>query len=272
MKYMTLVITLGLVAGCGTTQMVERSLDDAGIKDVGRLCSNTCLATLSYSTHFEVHEPVDEDSLYKRLQGGEITLRLSDSRELQGRVGRLPSHPEKWVIGQVSKDASAVDTVQFRFSSIEAASVAGNIQAKDLRLEPDLILVDERLSLPISSFNEIVISQSRQVRSRGVGAGLGLGALSGAAIGALVGAAVWRECTCEGFECFGCIGNPESRGTAAGAGALVGGVIGGVTGLLVGAITGTRENTIYRFRPDTSQQMSVVIGVGPSTCAGGGAR
>ena len=41
---------------------------------------------------------------------------------------------------------------------------------------------------------------------------------------------------------------------------------------IVGALIGSPKIEVYRFRPDTPQQVSVVIGVGPSITKNGGAR
>jgi hypothetical protein len=54
--------------------------------------------------------------------------------------------------------------------------------------------------------------------------------------------------------------------------AVIGAGILGVVGAIIGAVFGPKKTTAYRFLPDTPQQMSVVIGVGPRITQNGGAR
>jgi hypothetical protein len=89
-----------------------------------------------------------------------------------------------------------------------------------------------------------------------------LGALIGVIVGSGTGYLIGRS----GGDCLGdggflCI-SPTKMGAAAG----------GIAGAILGALIGPKKTTIYRFRPDTPQQMSVVIGVGPSITQNGGAR
>ena len=74
--------------------------------------------------------------------------------------------------------------------------------------------------------------------SRGTYTRKGKGALWGLLIGAGAGAALgyvsYKEPTCQGFECWGEMWGPTSKGSSAGFGAAVGGILGAGVGALIG--------------------------------------
>jgi hypothetical protein len=85
-----------------------------------------------------------------------------------------------------------------------------------------------------------------------------LGALIGVVGGAGIGYLAVEACSAN-----------SSCGFAAGFGFMAGATL---LGAIVGAFIGPKGTTIYRFRPETPEQVSVVVGVGPSITQNGGAR
>ncbi len=121
---------------------------------------------------------------------------------------------------------------------------------------------------PISRSDVVSVRWAAPGRDRREGAKKGaiIGGVGGLAAGLLTGLSMTGEC--EGFLDFWC-------GASAGDVAIVSlgfAASGSLVYGLTGAAIGTKKQTIYRFRPDTPQQMSVVIGVGPSIDQNGGAR
>ncbi len=109
-----------------------------------------------------------------------------------------------------------------------------------LRVEPIGNASDGRTEFPL-------YDGPLEVRFRYRGSPLGalFGTLVGGGFGYLTGSSAPD---CSGYVCI----DPKIVGTAAG----------GIVGAIVGAFVGPKRTTIYRFRPDSPQQMSVVIGVG----------
>ncbi len=89
-------------------------------------------------------------------------------------------------------------------------------------------------------------------RYRGSPVGSFIGLVAGAGSGYLIGYSSTDASSC-GPISF-CI-------TQKGSG-LIGAVAGGLLGAILGAFVGPKRTTVYRFRPGTPQQMSVVMGGG----------
>jgi hypothetical protein len=130
-------------------------------------------------------------------------------------------------------------------------------------LDPKAVRLGQDVTIPRNSLRDLNVSVTRQRHSRGALVGLGLGAVAGGALGALIGAIAVEPCREEEGVLLECFLEPTSHGEAAALYGLLMGTAGALSGIIVGALIGTKETTIYRFRPDTAEQMSVVIGVGP---------
>jgi membrane associated rhomboid family serine protease len=115
--------------------------------------------------------------------------------------------------------------------------------------------LEGQMSLPVYD-GPLEVRFRYRLSPRGALIGIGAGAGFGYAIGYGMGS------SCKGS---GCWWTPtESAG--------VGAAIFGIVGAVLGAFVGPKPTTVYRFHTDTPRQMSVVIGVGPTTTASGGSR
>jgi hypothetical protein len=103
------------------------------------------------------------------------------------------------------------------------------------------------------------VSEIHEVVTRGRGLAFLLGAASGGAIGAGLGWLVGKDdCEAENPLC-------EPFDSAFDNWFLfMGGGVGALAGGIVGALVGSPKVEVYRFSPDTPQQMSLAIGVGPT--------
>jgi len=126
-----------------------------------------------------------------------------------------------------------------------------------LHIDSDGLALGSGAYVPVSNLDEIAIRvPGPRGRGRGAAVGFVAGILAGSITGAIIGRATSEPCE-DGSLCI--LDNGESLG------ALLFGATGTLVGLLVGAAVGTERVTVYTYRPDTPQQVSLVVGVGPST-------
>jgi hypothetical protein len=126
-------------------------------------------------------------------------------------------------------------------------------KVRDMRLKQDSLILPTHDYYARADDAEQILFRSKTH--------LGRGALVGGLVGGLgigVALAVDQK-SCQETGGWFCMSEGAAFGIEFGLGALTGAVVGGI----VGAVTGS-PGTIYRFRPDTPQQMSALIGVGPS--------
>jgi hypothetical protein len=153
----------------------------------------------------------------------------------------------------VRNDPSAIDLINARAakqrSTVQLRSSKVTVEArKSLTVSEDTVRYvlrqsDFLVATPLAEVREIGFGSSGSVRRGalygGVAGGIGLGIMSSAS----------NDGWFTDYQVF------------------VGGfLLGGLGGALAGGILGSiwdSPGVVYRFRPDTPQQMSVVIGVGP---------
>ncbi len=87
-----------------------------------------------------------------------------------------------------------------------------------------------------------------------------IGGGAGLVGGLLIGLSATRECDPDVWLDLFCEANAGEVALVT----LVSGASGALVYGLLGAAIGAKKRTVYRFRPGTPQQMSVVIGVGPT--------
>jgi hypothetical protein len=135
---------------------------------------------------------------------------------------------------QSGETVTAGDVIRFKKNELQ-------VTRDTLRVEPRGRRSKGQISVPLQDGPVEV-----RFRYRGSPLGALIGVVGGAGIGYLAAEACSANSGC---------------GFAAGFGFIAGGTL---LGAIVGAVVGPKKTTIYRFRPDTPQQMSVVIGVGPA--------
>lgn len=154
-----------------------------------------------------------------------------------------------------SWDKTAVDEINNRAEEGDATVTFTDEHESSgwLEVSPELFPLGAEPSVRRSDIGQIRFSRrnSRRGAVKGLVAGAGIGGVLGGAFGVvLIG-----FCEMDG----GC---DRSKAALIGVPGLLGAASVGLLGAVVGATVGARETTIYRFRPDTPQEVKVVIGVG----------
>ena len=245
-----------LMIGCTSTRTAHFT---ATAYEISQLCARGCAATVVHDRSGTADLTGDPDSIYAHFALRNITVKLDDGRTLSGRLARVRSDRSRWVLlGKTSTDGRE-DTVQFRSPSVTSLKVQDRAEtrAERLRLNDGLVYAGDAPPIAWTSVEEIRVRQFDLKRGRGAIWGM----LAGIGVGTALGLAA---------------GDDEDKDFIfklnAGSKALLYSVLLAPVGALVGYITGAPKVTIHRFRPETPQQMSIVIGVGPSTNTSGVAR
>lgn len=144
------------------------------------------------------------------------------------------------------------DLVRVWSSRFSGGNVIGTIE---LKRPQSLVLYNSDSTLTISHASierlDLAIGEKRQTLK-----GFLIGAGSGAFLGGTIGLISYSPCTSEEF--LGCLLEPNSRGEAAGLGAIIGGLSLGLVGLIVGSqSTKTRWQKIV-FPPQPSISLRAV--------------
>jgi hypothetical protein len=225
--------------------VIERNLDAAAAEQVNGLCAEVCEATVS---HFEdTRVGVDSDSIYYQLTGRDVTLSLRDSTVVHGRLSGLRQDPDVWFIDQVDTGGRLFSPVQIPYASVDGILTETPSHALEVDLSEGIVSLDGSRSLALETIRVVTVRRVSRSRRRGFVTGFLSGALP---VGLLYAAAIADY-------------SEDDAGDVPLA-FVLGGLAGGLPVGIIGALIGAKETTIYRFRPDTAQQVRVVSRVGPT--------
>ena len=187
---LVLLATVSL-AGCSSTRVLEGPLATAEISEINSLCADGCAAEVVYDepgASVDINQ--DPDSVYRTLWQRDVTLRMKDSSVMSGRVSRLTSNPQIWLVGQTNSRSSLIDTVHFRLAAVDSLWVAGRsvrIKTRSLHGDVNLLHVGSSHDLPLTAVSSIKIkSDSQRTLPLTIGATVLMGAVGG--LGGIYGA------------------------------------------------------------------------------------
>ena len=189
-----------------------------------------------------------------------------------GAVSLLMGCATTQVVEVARNDQSAINTIN-AMAANERATVQLRSSQVSVETRESLLISEDSVTYVLrrSDFTATTpLADIRQIGFGSTGSGLGRGALYGGLIGGvgfgLIALASNDECSSDDWCLF-----DISDSEAFAAGFLVGGLGGALIGGIVGAFSGS-PGVIYRFRSETPEQLSVVIGLGPNMTQDGRGR